>query len=66
MWLLRSKTAVPEASGEVPPPAVVPVRRIEITVERHSITRLSRSDAAAPEETPEPEFQTGLPQPPDG
>jgi hypothetical protein len=64
MWFLRRKTAVPEASGEALPPAVTPMRRIEITVERHSVTRLSRSNGAEPSETAE--TQSALPAPPDG
>jgi hypothetical protein len=64
MWFLRRKTAVPEASGEALPPASTPMRRIEITVERHSITRLSHSNGAEPAEITEP--QLGLPAPPDG
>jgi hypothetical protein len=31
------------------------MRRIEITVERQTVTRLSRSSGAAPEETAEPQ-----------
>jgi len=46
------------------PPASTPMRRIEITVERHSVTRLSRSNGAEPSETAE--TQSALPAPPDG
>jgi hypothetical protein len=68
MWLLRRKTAVSETSGEVLPAATGPMRRIEITVERHWVTRLVRGDGAEPIEgegsAPDPEFR--LPRPPDG
>jgi hypothetical protein len=64
MWFRRHKPAVPETSGEVPPPPVAPTRRIEITVERHSVARLSRSNGAEPAETTE--TQPALPAPPDG
>ena len=37
---------------------------IEITVERHSITRLSRSNGTEPAQTVEPQLE--LPTPPDG
>jgi len=43
MWLLRRKARTPESEPDVLPPATVPMRRIEITVERHSISRILRS-----------------------
>ncbi len=55
MWLLRRKTEVPKAGGEVLPSSTGPMRRIEITVERHSIARLSLTTAPEPEETVEPQ-----------
>jgi len=64
MWFLRRKTAVPEASADVLPPLKASTRRIEITLERHSVTRLSRSSDAEPAETVEP--RTKLPAPSDG
>ncbi|MGD0737679.1 MAG: hypothetical protein ABR976_21305 [Terracidiphilus sp.] len=64
MWWLKRKKAIPKASDEVQPPVVTPMRRIEITVERHSITRFSRSNTADPAEITEPQPQ--LPAPPDG
>ena len=44
MWFHRHKTAVPEANSEALPPVAATMRRIEITVERHSVTRFSRSN----------------------
>jgi len=40
MWLLRRKATPEENAGDVLPPVAAPMRRIEITVERHSISRL--------------------------
>jgi hypothetical protein len=72
MWLLRRNAGAAKARGEVPPAVVpaapVPMRRIEITVERQSITRLMRTAAAAPgadEGVPASPGLT-LPEPPDG
>jgi hypothetical protein len=59
MWLLRRKTASSETSGGMLPPSTSPMRRIEITVERQTVTRLSRGSGSVPEETVEP--QPGLP-----
>ena len=47
MWLLRRKARTPEREPGVLPPAIVPMRRIEITVERHSISRILRSTDGA-------------------
>jgi hypothetical protein len=68
MWLLRRKTAVSETSGEVLPAATGPMRRIEITVERHSVTRLVPSESIWPVEGegPAPDSDLRLPRPPDG
>jgi hypothetical protein len=41
MWLLRRKSSQREAVAEVLPPAAGPMRRIEITVERHWVSRLA-------------------------
>jgi hypothetical protein len=64
MWLLRHKAPIPKTEPEVLPPATAPTRRIEITVERRSITRLSRSNGAEPAQTAEPQLEQ--PAPPDG
>jgi len=58
MWLLRRKTVVSETGGEVLPSSMAPMRRIEITVERQTVTRLSRGGGAMPEE--QAEVQSGL------
>ena len=64
MWFHRHKTAVPEANSEALPPVAATMRRVEITVERHSVTRFSRSNGAESAETAEPQLE--LPAPPDG
>ena len=64
MWFQRRKPAIPEPSADVLPPAATPTRRIEITVERHSITRLSRSNGSEQPRTAENQLE--LPVPPDG
>lgn len=64
MWLLRRKAPTPKTKAEVLSPAKGPMRRIEITVERRSVTRFSQSSGAAPAEPTEPHPR--LPSPPDG
>ena len=57
MWLLRRKTREPESIPEVLPPASGPMRRVEITVERRWMARLSpNSDngTAEPADSGEP------------
>jgi hypothetical protein len=67
MWLLRRKTAVSETSGEVLPAATGPMRRIEITVERRWISRVSRSVPEDGAEAADGGEQTlGLAKSPDG
>ncbi len=68
MWLLRRKTADTKAGSEVLPPLSGPMRRIEITVERHSVTRLVRSEDAGQvvKEAAGMEVGPVLPVPPDG
>ena len=63
MWLLWRKAEVPKANGEILPASTGPMRRIEITVERHSIKRFSPIDGTVPAEVAKPE--TGLQKPPD-
>jgi hypothetical protein len=67
MWFLRRKTGVAKIPAEVLPPAAVPMRRIEITVERRWISTAARS---SPPETVEvlgvPDARLRLPKPPDG
>jgi len=66
MWLLRRKTPLTEKAGEVLPPSAGPMRRIEITVERHSISRVSQggSNAVAKAAGVEPEPGPELVKPP--
>jgi hypothetical protein len=68
MWLLRRKTVDTKAGGEVLPPSAGPMRRIEITVERHWVTRLVRGGDAGPvvKEAAGMEVGPVLPAPPDG
>lgn len=68
MWLLRRKTADTKAVGEVLPASVGPMRRIEITVERHWVTRLVRGGDAGQgvKEAAGMEVGPVLPAPPDG
>jgi len=68
MWLLRRKTTDTKAAGEVLPPLSGPMRRIEITVERHWVTRQVRGEDAgsAKEQTSGPEAAPALSAPPDG
>jgi hypothetical protein len=71
MWFLRRKARIREKSGEPlsASPAPVPMRRIEITVEREWISRASSKpfeDAVEADEGVEHESALRLPKPPDG
>ena len=69
MWLLRRKATVPAVEAELLPPATTPVRRIEITVDRHWIVRAAGTGPDNAIDV-EPAGSTGtearLEKPPDG
>jgi hypothetical protein len=66
MWLLRRKASAPEAVAEVLAPAPAPVRRIEITVDRQWIARISRRVSEAEASEHEREQGSTSPRLPDG
>ena len=64
MNILRRGVQAVKAAGKKNAAQATVSQRIEITVERHSVTRFSRSNGAESAETAEPQLE--LPAPPDG
>ncbi len=66
MWLSRRKPPNIESEPELLPATTASMRRIEITIERQSITRLARPADPGPAPAQPAEPQPRLPTPPDG